>query len=471
MGRSNYVVVFLVALLLCATMLPSAIAEELPPPSETPAAPAEEPEPPPPPEGPVGDEDTDGKEDEVRTPPNPVARIDVVRKLVFPVVGPTYYYSGFGACRDNCTREHHGIDIMSWNWKGLAVVAAHDGVVSKVTYDEGNAGCSVRIRSRDRWETRYYHLNNDLPGTDTIGAPCPAEGIEVGARVSAGQVIAWVGDSGNAEATPPHIHFELRTPRGHPVDPYKSLKKANRVTYEWLSSNFSEATLAITGAYSPDPSTTTIVMTTDEIAELTSSEYESLTLVAPVIAIDPDNPDPAREEIARLGSQAITIMSDGDVRWLESYLAGLAMIIEQIPLPTFEEPSPIFIPDGDEMPTMAENIPDRFSTIIAGRIERIWESRFDEFEDFSRDHWALVLESNSWGEKYLGQRSWVSPGRYADRTLLWWSTGDGWVGTESLDDAPPQGIAYLTEKRATPWTLAYLGSLAELDPMPVWRSR
>jgi hypothetical protein len=93
----------------------------------------------------------------------------------------------------------------------------------------------------------------------------------------------------------------------------------------------------------------------------------------------------------------------------------------------------------------------------------------DEFEEFSADQQSLVLDSASWGRRYLGQRSWVSPGRYADRTLLWWSTGDGWVGTESMDDVPQQGFAYLTERRATPWTLAYLASLAQLDAMPVWR--
>lgn len=461
MGRSNYVVVFFVALLLCATMVPSALAEE--PPAEPPAAPVEVPES----EGPEqvpGDDDT-------RTPPDPVKRIEVVRTLVFPVVGPSYYYAGFGACRDNCTREHHGIDIMSWNWKGLAVVAAHDGTVSSVTYDRGNAGCSVRIKSRDRWETRYYHLNNDVPGTDTLGGECPAKGIEVGTKVSAGQVIAWLGDSGNAETTPPHIHFELRTPSGYPVDPYKSLKRARHIAYEWLPSDLSEATLAISRTYKPDPTSITIVVPKDEMLGLTTNEYNSLTLMAPVVVIDPDAPASAVEEIARLGSDAIIIMSDMDVRWLQNELAGLATIIQPIPLPSFDRPNAMFLPDSETMPVVEPNTPDRFITVIAGQIDRIRDSYGDDLEVFSRDHQALVLTSTSWGRKYLGQRSRLSPGRYANRNLLWWNTGDGWIGTESMDDAPPQGIAYLTERMATPWTLAYLASLSELDPMPVWRSR
>ncbi len=474
MGRSNYAVVFAVALLVSVAMLPAAVAEEPPLPGEPPVAdepplPSEAPATSPDdPDGPVeGDDDGEGP----RRPPNPVKRYDVVRKLVFPVVGPTSFYAGFGACRDNCTREHHGIDIMSYRWKGLAVVAAHDGVVSRVTYDKGNAGCSVRIRARSGWETRYYHLNNDLPGTDTIGAPCPAKGIEVGVRVSAGQVIGWVGDSGNAETTPPHVHFELRMPNGHPVDPYKSLKKAEHITYEWLPSNINDATLAISKAYKPDPNGATIVVTTEEASNLSASEYEAMTLTAPVVAVDPTDPNPAIEEIARLGSQAILIMSDVDVRWLENRLNGLAPIIERMPMPQFDGPRVMVGPGRFETPKAETHIHDRFVTIIAGRIDRIWNSRQDEFEAFTVDHRSLVLESPSWGRKRLGQRSRVTPGRYADRTLLWWTTGDGWVGTESVDDIPPQGFAYVTERMATPWTLAYLASLTELDPMPVWRAR
>ena len=51
-------------------------------------------------------------------------------------------------------------------------------------------------------------------------------GITVGARVEAGQVIGYSGDSGNAEGNHPHLHFELRDPSDVPVDPYPSLLAA-----------------------------------------------------------------------------------------------------------------------------------------------------------------------------------------------------------------------------------------------------
>ncbi|NHZ70658.1 MAG: hypothetical protein GWP18_03365, partial [Proteobacteria bacterium] len=70
----------------------------------------------------------------------------------------------------------------------------------------------------------------------------------------------------------------------------------------------------------------------------------------------------------------------------------------------------------------------------------------------------------------LGTRLRNRPSRNADRSLLWWSTAEGWIGTASLEDIPDSGVAYLTERMATPWTLTFLESLTRNPPMPVWRS-
>ncbi|HET8739026.1 MAG TPA: M23 family metallopeptidase, partial [Acidimicrobiia bacterium] len=65
-------------------------------------------------------------------------------------------------------------------------------------------------------------------GTDDGNAPWTltvAPGIEVGAKVEAGQLIGWVGDSGNAEWTTPHTHFEIHLD-GRALNPYELLTDA-----------------------------------------------------------------------------------------------------------------------------------------------------------------------------------------------------------------------------------------------------
>lgn len=50
--------------------------------------------------------------------------------------------------------------------------------------------------------------------------------IRRGARVSAGQLIGWVGDSGNAENVGSHLHFEIHLPSGEAINSYESLLAA-----------------------------------------------------------------------------------------------------------------------------------------------------------------------------------------------------------------------------------------------------
>ena len=155
--------------------------------------------------------------------------------LIFPVVGTNHYTDTFGACREiYCTRTHKGVDIMSP--KMTPVVAADDGVVRFVNWSTNPADlnpercCTLTIRHDDGWESWYLHLNNDTTGTDDGLGWGIADGIVPGTEVFAGQLIGWVGDSGNAENAGSHLHWEYHQPDGTVVNPTPYADGAQRIT-------------------------------------------------------------------------------------------------------------------------------------------------------------------------------------------------------------------------------------------------
>jgi murein DD-endopeptidase MepM/ murein hydrolase activator NlpD len=141
---------------------------------------------------------------------------------VFPQeTSKTYFSSSYGDSRSG-GRSHKGNDLMAPRL--TEVYAAADGVVFYVGINR-LSGRNLKIDHGGGWESYYLHLNNDNPGTDDGDAPWSltvAPGIEQGSIVEAGQLIAWVGDSGNAEWSAPHTHFELHHD-GRAINPYSFL--------------------------------------------------------------------------------------------------------------------------------------------------------------------------------------------------------------------------------------------------------
>jgi hypothetical protein len=150
-----------------------------------------------------------------------------VRSIVFPTVGPVTFEDDFGACRDGCRRFHIGNDVIGTRLQPL--VAAADGWVTHLVLNHPTAGWGLVITDLDGWDYRYYHVNNDSPGTDDGSNPVEwrlAPGVTLGTPVRAGQLVAYMGDSGNSEYSVPHLHFEIHRPDGSPIDPYDSLRQA-----------------------------------------------------------------------------------------------------------------------------------------------------------------------------------------------------------------------------------------------------
>lgn len=152
--------------------------------------------------------------------------------LTAPVDGEHHVWDWFWAARSHGI--HHAQDLMSP--KLTPVVAAADGTVRLVNWTSAEhmnpeRCCTIALRHNDGWESWYIHLNNDTPGTDDGLAWGIADGIVPGTPVKAGQLLGWVGDSGTAELTNPHLHFELRDPSGVIVNPFRSLANAGA---NWL---------------------------------------------------------------------------------------------------------------------------------------------------------------------------------------------------------------------------------------------
>jgi peptidoglycan LD-endopeptidase LytH len=111
----------------------------------------------------------------------------------FPVAGLTSraVQSDFGASRDSGTRSHEGIDIFAP--RGTPVIAVTDGVARADTNALG--GNVVWLRDGLIGGTRYYYAHLDRWA------------IEGTTRVREGDVLGYVGNTGNARTTSPHLHF------------------------------------------------------------------------------------------------------------------------------------------------------------------------------------------------------------------------------------------------------------------------
>lgn len=157
-----------------------------------------------------------------------------VRPVIFPVIELQRYRDNWQECRDGCRRLHEGIDVFGPRHSPL--VATRDATVVRavsVASQGGIYGNNVLLRDADGWYYSYSHLNNDNFGTDDGRAPRQSilgPGIQEGAKVQAGQIIGYVGDSGNSEGSVPHLHFEIWNSDAEFINPYRSLVNATRLS-------------------------------------------------------------------------------------------------------------------------------------------------------------------------------------------------------------------------------------------------
>jgi murein DD-endopeptidase MepM/ murein hydrolase activator NlpD len=119
---------------------------------------------------------------------------------------PYSYIDSWGAARSG-GRSHQGTDVMAPH--GARVYAFGNGVVSRES-SSANGGIQLYLQGDNGVEYFYAHLSGYA--------------VSTGTRVRAGQLIAYNGQTGNAAATAPHVHFEVHL-SGGPVNPYPYLKR------------------------------------------------------------------------------------------------------------------------------------------------------------------------------------------------------------------------------------------------------
>ncbi len=134
------------------------------------------------------------------TGPSPLVQIapKVTKRLtaagyVFPVYGPSGFSDTFGAARAT-TGWHHGQDIFAA--LGAPVLAVADGTVFSVGWNRVGGN---RLWLRDRYGNEFYYAH--LAAFSPLAVD--------GGRVQAGDVVGFVGNTGDADTTPYHLHFEI----------------------------------------------------------------------------------------------------------------------------------------------------------------------------------------------------------------------------------------------------------------------
>jgi murein DD-endopeptidase MepM/ murein hydrolase activator NlpD len=149
-----------------------------------------------------------------------------VPRLIFPVVAKASYTDDFGAPR--WQGRHEGNDLMAA--KRSPVVAVEPGRVVKYTSSRA-AGCMLYLYGNSGTKYMYIHLNNDRTLRNDNRGGCAngiayAPGLRSSQQVQAGQLIGYVGDSGDANGIASHLHFELHPSGGRAVSPYRHLRAA-----------------------------------------------------------------------------------------------------------------------------------------------------------------------------------------------------------------------------------------------------
>lgn len=132
--------------------------------------------------------------------------------LRMPVVGVVARQldDSWGAPRDGGERRHKGIDIFAP--RGTQVIAVADGIISYIG-DQPKGGHCLWLTTESGTSFYYAHFDRWAPG------------IYEGMEVASGDLLGFVGNTGNAISTPSHLHFGINQ-NDEMINPYPVLERA-----------------------------------------------------------------------------------------------------------------------------------------------------------------------------------------------------------------------------------------------------
>jgi murein DD-endopeptidase MepM/ murein hydrolase activator NlpD len=250
----------------------AAVTSPEPTPTTTTSPPTPVPSPPKSGKQPKPPEQVRGAPPVIRQPPIGVKPKLTKGRYVFPVYGACSFTNTFAAPRAD-TGWHHGEDIFAA--LGTPLLAVADGTVFSVGWNDVGG---YRLWLRDKLGNQFYYAHLSAFSPLAVN----------GAQVKAGDVLGFMGNSGDAQGTPYHLHFEI-----HPVQmlymgydgviaPYPMLVAWRRLEDIQFPDGTGWAPAAPAGAQAPKPGAIVLQVTDISVASGLRPGSLARAFVAPV---------------------------------------------------------------------------------------------------------------------------------------------------------------------------------------------
>ncbi len=195
---------------------------------------------------------------------------------VFPVYGPSSFSDTYGAGRAT-TGWHHGQDLFAP--LGAPLLAVADGTVFSVGWNDVGG---LRLWLRDRHGNEFYYAHLSAFSQLAVN----------GSQVEAGDVLGFVGNTGDAEHTPYHVHFEIHPAsllhKGYDgvINPYRYLVAWQRLSDVTITGVAGWAAPIAPGASAPRPGA--ILLQVSDISRASGLDPSTLRRVMREAAADSD---------------------------------------------------------------------------------------------------------------------------------------------------------------------------------------